>query len=523
MVDKKSTDADDVFEFLDSLPQSGQNGDKSDSMKDSKDLGSSKAGSNTKKDEDILDFLDELEKSNLSLNKEKSEGSKVSKTKTENDDKIVKNDSSPAVIENSSSTSSTQMGKKDQNEDSLKKEELKQSDEEKEEEEEEADEPLGDPISTFSNWWSSSGSATVSSFWNKTTEQASQLKNHLSQEQQDFIAQSANRVKNINMNKVVDMNVVNSVVNKSKITELAKNLQKIVVGETEEVLRIHLVHDLVNYPNLQYIIHEKFNQILNEQVQGGIRIFVDEWGKPNSNSNLNLLNLANKNINNQLNNIANNININSLPPNFNVFHGKIIDGEKLAFANLDNAIELFNKAQKEIQNQQNEAKKEANEATATNDNDEDEDEQIANIIDIFISILPIAPSSSSAKMDDDKSTIITDTTHSGNFSFTIILKDISNDITSITRSQGFPLKWLKWIENSKDEEDNEKDSSKSENATLTQKTTENKETKGNDETDDEDEDDGVNPAEWVQNWVDDGINLAFGTAAQNYVLERMDF
>ena len=319
----------------------------------------------------------------------------------------------------------------------------------------------------------SSGSAKVTSIWNKTAEQASQIKNRLAQEQLDLTAK----------------------INTNTITEIARNLQKIVVGETEEVLRIHLVHDLVNYPSLQYNIESKFDQVLSSQVEGGIRIFVDEWGHPNNNGSTPIEEKASV--------VDGDVENSKKKLQFNLFDGKVTDGEKLAFANLENAVKLFNTAHEEYQKQQKEA-------DVTPEDDRSSISSNSNkISDLFISILPIAIPQKPQDVDDDFQ--VTDSNTPGNFNFTLVLKDITNDVTTITRSQGFPVKWVNWLEGSikKPEpigrEDIEKidDNKKSENG-------------------EEDEDDEViDPSEWVKEWIEDGLSLSFGVMAQNYVIDRM--
>lgn len=404
MADRKSTDADDVFEFLESLPKNGD-------PKESK-----VAEGKNKNDSDIMDFLDELEKSNLSLNK-KGE---------------AKQEKAPVVEKASEVEKAPEVEKAQEEIPQVEAPEEKAHEVEATNRE---DTPLHDPITSISNWWSSSGSATVSSFWNKTTEQASNIKTKLAQDQLELTSK----------------------INAATITELARNLQKIVAGETDEVLRIHLVHDLVNFPHLRYNVEQKFDQVLSSQVQGGIRIFVDQWGHPNKSE------------------------IDEDPAGqrrLNLFNGKITDGEKLAFANLDNAIKLFDQAHQEILKQQKDAQ-DQEESSSTD----------ANISDVFISILPIGVPQDSKSTKGD--IVTTDSRHQGNFSFTVILKDITNDISTITRSQGFPMKWVSWLE------------------------------KPTEQTDSEEE--VVDPSDWVKEWVEDGLSLSLGVAAQNYVIERMGF
>ena len=442
----KKLETDEFMEFLDNLPEGTATKGKD-------------ASGPTENKEDIMKFLDDLEKD---TKKEEVPAEKDVKKETKKEEVPVeepKETPAPAAeskkeVSAAEETTATEPTTTQQDE-----------------------EPLDDPITSISNWWSSSGANTVSSLWNKTTEQATQLKNRLAQEQAAL---------------PLPIPPINSVT----ISELAKSLQKIVVGETEEVLRIHLVHDLVNYSYLQYHVEQRFDQVLSDQVQGGIRIFVDEWGKPNKDVSSNATSTDTHVLNSD--DIGNNGNVsivrNPVPVKrqLNVFDGKLTDGEKLAFANLDDAVKLFNKAHEEVVRQQ--------EATGNND---EKSQDNANISDIFISIVPVAiPTVGDSK---DKITT-TDASQPGNFSFTIVLKDITNDITSTTRSQGFPSKWIHWLEG----------------GSVLRKDKE-QETEKKDEEDGDDEEEQVDPSEWVQDWIEDGISLVLGVVAQNYVVERMGF
>lgn len=474
MSENKNSEAEDVFEFLDSLPEA-KNGGKMDtanvkgtqeeSKNDSDSAAEQKGKDGTKGDDDIFEFLEELEKSNLSLTDKK----KVEeKTRSELASKKAE------VQEAVEPKEAKKLEKKDQQEE----QQPEQEGDEEEDEEEEEEAPLHDPIASISNWWSSSGSAKVTSIWNKTAEQASQIKNRLAQEQLDL----------------------SSKISTNTITEIARNLQKIVVGETEEVLRIHLVHDLVNYPSLQYNIESKFDQVLSSQVEGGIRIFVDEWGHPNNSGvksmekKSSVEDAESKNSKKKL--------------QFNLFDGKITDGEKLAFANLENALKLFTTAHDEYQRQQKDAD------TGPDDDKSSISSNGNKISDLFISILPIAIPQK--QQDGDEDFQITDSNTPGNFNFTLVLKDITNDITTITRSQGFPVKWVNWLEGSIEKRDlagkeQEKEAGDDKNQHKSE----------DEDEDEEDDDEIVDPSEWVKEWIEDGLSLSFGVMAQNYVIDRM--
>lgn len=512
---KISTEAEDVFEFLDSLPQSNSFNNTTNSTGGSaeKDLGrqngpltTGKGGNGNENKEDILEFLEDLEKStnNNNNNNNGPSGSRNNigqkgKKKPKND-----NNADPSVKESI---------KKDENDGMIDTGSLKDEKMHGVDIKDREDSPLNDPITSFTNWWSKSGSDKVSKIWNKTQEQASQFRDKLIEKNDTMlpVVNLSNLKNNLNTNNLLNLT-----------DQITKNLTKIVVGDTEEVLRIHLVHDLINLSYLQYYVEEKFDQVMSSQVEGGIRIFVDEWGKPNNNT-INKDNNGNADSNDHTSNNNNNNDTNESrlkKINLNLFQGKINDGDKLAFANLDNSIKLFNKSHEAILQQQRKNQIEDGSNSNSNTNN--------NISDIFISILPISiPSinynnnNANTKIndyddDDDKNDDIIktiDATSPNNFHFTVVLKDISNDITCIARSQSFPLKWLHWLQGSKiqtvaiekgDSEDNDEENM-------------------NDADNEEEEEMVVDPSEWVQQWIEDGIALVIGVLAQNYVIERMGF
>ncbi|SCU96309.1 LAFA_0G05644g1_1 [Lachancea sp. 'fantastica'] len=455
MSGRNSTEADDVLDFLDSLPERKKKDAKS-TKKETKTT-----SQDPKNDTEILDFLDELEQSNLGLKRDKQSGKEESTSKHKpSGSKTSQSDNAQETVHNDTEPRSTTTPESPVANAPVEANIGPQS-----QKSESSEEQLHDPITSISNWWSSSGSATVNSFFSKTAEQANQLKDRLAHEQQGITSR-------------LQTTSLASKINSATISSLAKNLSRIVVGETDEVLRVHLVHSLVNYPLLSYHVEQQFDSVLSSQVQGGVRIFVDEWDHPAENQE----------------------SLHDGKRHLNMFVGKVADGEKLAYANLNHAIKLFTKAKEEL----------AKQRTETEDV-EDEPAQEQSISDVFISILPIAVPEK-AKASEISTT---DPTSPGNFAFTIVLKDIRNDFTSITRSQGFPQRWAEWLEGTselKSKQDAIQDrESKKDNGERTEST------EGTEITED------VDASEWVKEWVEDGLSLAFGVVAQNYVIDRMGF
>lgn len=406
---KKSSEAEDVLEFLASLPESDQT-----KLKDLKN----KRDKNGGDDSDILEFLDELE-----ANDKKPKITK--KVKEEKVEEPVE----PVEKSVETNTTNTEL------------------------------EEVNDPITSISNWWSSSGSATVNSFWNNATQQANSLAQKASEVGKEYkIDETFKNLQNLQIDEETKKKFnLNSNDNELNLPDpsrafgfLTKNLTNVLnsIVQTDEILKIQLIHDLENFNNLDSLILKNFKKVI-KQVQGGIKIELEKGSTLRNHNKRNL----------------------------NLFNGKLIDGEKLAFANLDNSINSFKESK-------------------------DDEEQVRSS-NLFISILPIHivnNNNKSSSTEDDDDLIPIDNQSNGSFSFTLILKDITHDITIITRSQAFPIKWAHWLDGSVNTDDNEEEQEKQ-----------------------EEQDEDVDPAEWVKDWIDDGLSLTFGILAQTYVVKRMGY
>ena len=147
----------------------------------------------------------------------------------------------------------------------------------------------------------------------------------------------------------------------------------------------------------------------------------------------------------------------------NLFYGKIIDGEKLCLANLESSVKDYLKITKLSEEEDKNTSepgqdekgedKDENEKHETKGEEENKEEiDKINKSNIFISIQPIT---SKSNQDETKSThdgeeqgpILIESNNSDSFSFTVILKDITNNITIITKTQSFPIEvgqMVKW-------------------------------------------------------------------------------
>lgn len=153
------------------------------------------------------------------------------------------------------------------------------------------------------------------------------------------------------------------------------------------------------------------------------------------------------------------------PKNIEFFSGAGIDAEKLAFANIDDGIKSLM------------AMKRAGSKGSQ------------RVSHVFLSIVPV--------MVDKKATYETSFEESVRigesekcFYFLVVLKDLEHKFSIVAKSQSFPIKWATWLtENSLGE--------------------------------DKEGFEGLEPAEWVKDWIREGLGLVFGVVAQSYVSKRM--
>ena len=437
MVNKNDTE--DVLDFINSLPDAGTTPD------------ASKGTAKAEKNEDFLEFLDELA----------AHDTKKGPTPNTSSLEPKKNDAvNHAAVETSKDAESVSGSTSDV----------------KETESQEID-----PIGQLSSWWSSEGSTKVSSLWGSiatnaqlisdtTYKLASDTTHQLSQQRQKLLSENAEGLPQLD--NLTDK--LNSV-----LTNFSQQIKEGLVGADDELLNILLVHDLDNVAYLDDLCSDKFNQVVR-QVEGGIRVSVN-------------------NFNHKEQDIA---------VNLNLFYGKVIDGEKLCFANLESCIKDFSSinhtigksggSEKDGNTAAGSAEKSAensaeNPADKPSDDPESEDspaEKVINTSNVFISIQPITSRAANEESEtkDGNGPIMIDSTNKDSFSFTLILKDITNNITIITKTQPFPLQWALWLSNQS-------------------------------EIDEE----NVNPAHWVSGWIRDGLSLSFGVLAQQYVVKRMGY
>jgi hypothetical protein len=440
---KKSTEAEDVLEFLNSLPENKDKGAAAFRAKSNK-------GTVAKDKEDVLDFLDELEKSDL------------------------RKDKKPPVVE--AEKAAAKPVDAGEGTEKVVEEEKKKKEEGDINEEEEDDEGTStiegdfniDPLSSLSNWWSSSGSSAVNSLWNnaksiqqKASQEASKLANEATKKLGD---EKENVERRVNAFKFLSEN-------------FESILNGLNVDQYDEFLKIHLIHDLVNFNGLEGVIKSQFKKVL-KQVQGDIFIEVVKQGTVSKAGERRYSVGAHDGV-----------------KKLNLFEGGVVDGDKLNWANLKSSIQSTEKPIEKPAEKEKPTGDEKVEAEA-----EAEAQTDLNMSRIFIAVLAVHPA---GKTNDSEFDTI-DSHSPTSFQFRVILKDIGHNISIVSETQSFPIQWAKWIEYN-DEKPEKKDSQKKE------------------EEEEEDTDDEVDPAEWVKDWIDQGLALTIGVLAQEYVVKRMGF
>lgn len=433
-----SKDNDDVMDFINSLPDSN--------------TGAEGKGQDN---EDFLEFLDELNNHETSGSskgklgpkatekkpKEKVQPKKEKKTESKNEPKPEKTEAEPKP----------------------EKSELDPKIEQKEGETQESE--VADPITSISSWWSSEGSKQVSSLWGSLTSNAHQLSEstyqlasqtskELSHQRQKLLKEGEGEE---NQDQISHLSSRLNLI----LTTMSQQIKEGLIDREDELMNILLVHDLSNFENLDRLCLNRFKKVMG-QVEGGIKVSVSDFNHKH-------------------------VDDYQSKPYYDLalFHGKMIDGEKLCYANLDSSIKNYNAMYKP-----NKEKEEETKETPENQNVD------VNTSDIFIAIQPITTGTADQTERESGAPSQIEANDSHSFAFTLILKDVSNSITITTKTQPFPLRWARWLAG--DSADIDQAFGRS-----------------------EDDTEAVDPSEWVKEWVHDGLSLAFGVVAQEYVTKRM--
>ncbi|KAI0462300.1 hypothetical protein LJB42_004388 [Komagataella kurtzmanii] len=161
---------------------------------------------------------------------------------------------------------------------------------------------------------------------------------------------------------------------------------------TDEILDIKFIHDMINYEQLNELVRYNFERVMRSQVDGEIKILVTQTNPLHKESGKNL----------------------------SLLYGKNSEGEKLATANIEEAIK---KDQSQDHSHETEPKVRRSK--------------------IYVAIQGV-----SLNREAEDSGVI-DTFTPGSFSFVIVLQDTTHNISITAKSQPFPLKWAHWLDGEK--------------------------------------------------------------------------
>jgi len=250
-----------------------------------------------------------------------------------------------------------------------------------------------------------------------------------------------------------------------------------------ERLQIHITHDLVGYPSLDPTVHAVFSRVM-AQVEGGDLLVIQRGSETRSSSSSRAGwsdgpwwrdGLSKRDMG---------------------VIGGLVEGTKLARANADSFAHEFFASRggfEEATKQAGELHSESNPVRSS---------------DIFLAIQAVAFEGDSALFQaastpvDENSAMIEDPESDALVCFALYLHDPVHNIDFHTMTQAFPQKWADWLdaENSPKGEMQMPD----EIAEIVMQG-------------------GIDPREWVSEWVEEVIGLGVGVIAQRYVAKRMGF
>lgn len=291
-----------------------------------------------------------------------------------------------------------------------------------------------DTLSSLLSWFGGEATSKVSSFWGLLTTNAQQLGESTYQLASSTTQQLLHHRHREDAYSLADrLNLV--------LGAMSQQIKDGLVDREDELLNILLVYDWSNVDYLDRLCANKFQHVLS-QVEGGIRVAVSNYNHKHNDEVQQYYDL-------------------------NLFHGKQIDAEKLCFANLENLIKEYSSVTSSVKLD-------------------------IHTLDVFLAIQPVTLGSEVYPLERTVIDVASPTL----FSFTLVLKDITNNISIVTRSQPLPLRWTRWVAGSR--EDVDKVFGTPENG-----------------------EDAVDPSTWVKDWIRDTLALAFAVLAQEYVTMRM--
>lgn len=249
-----------------------------------------------------------------------------------------------------------------------------------------------------------------------------------------------------------------------------------------ERLQIHITHDLVGYPSLDPTVHGVFSRVML-QVEGGDLLVIQRGSETRSSS-------------------SSRSGWSDGPwwrdsttkRDMGLIDG-LSEGSKLARANAEAFAQEFYLSRGGI-----------DEAMAQASTNHSESNPVRSS-DIFLAIQAIAFESDSAlfqaassSTSEDKTEMVEDAENDTQMCFAIYLHDPVHNIVFRTITQAIPRKWVNWLD-----AENMAGSDMQMPEDIAEIVLEG----------------GIDPREWVSEWVEENIGLGVGVIAQRYVAKRM--
>ncbi|KAK4160165.1 maintenance of telomere capping protein 1 [Cladorrhinum sp. PSN259] len=268
---------------------------------------------------------------------------------------------------------------------------------------------------------------------------------------------------------------------------------------SHERLLIHITHDLVGYPSLDPLIYVVFNRVM-AQVEGGDLLVVQRGQESSSASNQSTAGwrdgpwwrASDPNS----------------PRNLGIVGG-LVEGTKLCRANADGYASEYFAARGGVEAARQRALEPVSESNPVRSSD------------IFLSVQAVslsggkalfAPSSTAQKEKEDDDESSEDEDENEQVCFAVYILDPVHDIQYSAVSQAVPAKWIRWLDaapGSWTPEDEEEEEFEAQFGKVP------------DEIRAIIESGGVDPREWVAEWVEEALSLSVGVVAQRYVARRM--
>ncbi|KAF4956552.1 hypothetical protein FGADI_3704 [Fusarium gaditjirri] len=263
---------------------------------------------------------------------------------------------------------------------------------------------------------------------------------------------------------------------------------------SHERLLIHITHDLVGYPSLDPLIHNVFGHVM-AQVEGGDLLVIQRGQESHSRRSTD--SIAGWHDGPWWRQT-------DTPRELGLIKG-LPEGTKLCRANAESHANEYFSANGGVEAAKHKATEDVSETNPVRTSD------------LFLAVQAISVDedknlfarTASAEKEKDSSGIEDQDENEELICFAVFILDPVHDIEFYTVSQSVPARWVQWLDTP---------------APLTPRSGEDGDvTDANipEEIRDIIESGGVDPREWVAEWLEELLNLSIGTVAQRYVARRM--